>query len=458
MKFKLTDILESTVLLEGRLEDVKAQYPGNEPYIDVLSHGDPSGNNKYLGWMSKQAFNGHGIYSNDLGDKIIEVVQKFHVSGDRLKKQGFPVDINQYKSVRELEDTFNKLSRRDAPSKKELKGSGELVYDGPKLYVIAPRNYEGSCKWGSGAKWCIAQNSTDSHWNNYTKNNLFYFVVSKTLPSSDNNYKIAIQKDMKNNSNTYWDVPDRNSSTPQNPDIDASVLAVIDAHAIKAKKHVLKKLVEDMISGVKSTLTYDNIMKTKELLDDGQLYKILMNDLMVFNQRSGYGSDNSVNLFEFTVGKLGVENVMKLLKTNYDNFAKLLGNEKILNWVDENTERPNKLELANALKGHLKTVSPNVRTKIQKWGMTDEAWAKYESESQYVFLGDENGKPVGEIYKVDKFDPKSYDIISQLKLKLKYKDVGLFGSITGKDELDDYMSGAEVPDEILGRIKTQKIA
>jgi hypothetical protein len=454
MRFKLTDILESTILLEGRLEDMKAKYPGNDNEIDELSSQDPSGNNKYLQWMTKQMFTNHSGMED-----VVTITNKFHVSGDRLRKQKFPADINQYKSVQQLEDTFNKLSRRDAPSKKDLKGSGELVYDGPKLYIIAPRNYEGSCKWGSGAKWCIAQNSTDSHWNNYTKNNLFYFAVSKTLSSDDNNYKIAIQKDMKTGKNTYWDVPDKSKSVPQNPDITPEVLDVVDKHSVEAKKHILKKLVEDMVGGVKSTLTYDNIMKTKELLNDSQLFKVIMNDLMVFNQRGGYGNGDTVNLFDYVSGKFGVENTLKLLKSNYDNFAKLLGNEKILNYVDENTERPNKLELANALKGHLKTVSPNVRTKIQKWGMTDEAWAKYESESQYVFLGEpESGKPVGEIYKVDKFDPKSYDIISQLKLKLKYKDVGLFGAITGKDELDDYMGGTEVPDEVMSGIKTQKIA
>ena len=454
MRFKLTDILESTVLLEGRLEDMKAKYPGNDNEIDELSSMDPSGNNKYLQWMTKQMFTNGSSMS-----EVTQAVDKFHVSGDRLRKQNFPADLNQYKTIQQLNDTFNKLSRRDTPSKKDLKGSGELVYDGPKLYIIAPRNYEGSCKWGSGAKWCIAQTSTDNHWKSYTKNNLFYFAVSKTLPSSSDNYKIAIQKDMKTNKNTYWDVPDRSSSTPQNPDITPEVLAVVDKHAIEAKKHVLKKLVEDMVNGVKSTLTYDNIMKTKELLNDGQLYKVIMNDLMVFNQRGGYGNDSSVNLFEYVVGRLGTENTMKVLKTNYDNFAKLLGNEKVLNWVDENTERPQKLELANELKGHLKTVSPNVRTKIQKWGMTDEAWSKYESESQYVFLGDpETGRPVGEIYKVDKFDPKSYDIISQLKLKLKYKNVGLYGAITGKDELDEYMGGTEVPVEVMSGIKTQKIA
>jgi hypothetical protein len=457
MNFKLSEILESTILLEGRLEDVKAKYPGKEDFIDTLSQSDPSGNNKYLGWMVKQSLEGSGD-SIALADTVISAVEKFHVSGDRLKKQGFSTDINSYKSVQQLNDTFSKLSRRDAPSRKELKGTGELVYDGPKVYVIAPRNYEGSCKWGSGAKWCIAQTSTDSHYRSYTKSNLFYFVVSKVLPSSDKNYKIAIQKDMKTNKNTYWDVPDTSSSTPQNPDITPEVLAVIDKHAIELKKHILKRLVEDMVSGVKSTLTYDNIMKTKELLNDGQLYKVIMNDLMVLTQRGGYGSDSSVNLFDYTVGRIGKDNMLKLLKTNYDNFAKLLGNDKILNWADNNTERESKQELANNLKGHLKTVSPNVRTKIQKWGMTDADWEKYNSESQYVFLGDpETGNPVGQIYKVDKFEPKSYDIMSQLKLKLKYKNVGLYGAITGKDALDNYLEG-DVPADVLSGIKKQRIA
>jgi hypothetical protein len=451
MKFNLTDILNSTVLLEGRLEDVKAQYPGKEQTIDTLSQSDPSGNNKYLQWMAKQVFK-NGV---DM-EQVIEVISKFDVSGDRLRKQNFPFDINQYKTVQDVNMTLSKLKRRDAPKKKELQGTGDLVYDGENVYIIAPRNWEGSCKWGSGAKWCIAQTSTSSHWNSYTKSNMFYFVISKNLPSSDNNYKIAIQKNLQSGKNTYWDVPDDSSSTPQNPEIDQTVLSVVDKHFVEAKKTIFKRLLEDMLAGTKSTLTYDNIMKVKESANDGQLYKIISNDIMVLNQRS-YGSGDG-DLFAYISDRFGPQNMLKLLKTNYDNFAKLLGNDKILNYVDSNTERPEKLELAKNLKGHLKTVSPNVRTKIQKWGMTDEDWQKYESESQYVFLGDpETGNPTGQIYKVDKFEPKSYDVISQLKLKLKYKDVGLFGAITGKDELDNYLEG-DVPPEVMNRIKKQRIA
>jgi hypothetical protein len=122
--------------------------------------------------MARQVFK-----NNADMEQVIEVVGKFHVSGDRLRKQNFPVDINQYKTLQQLNDTFSKLKRRDAPSKKDLKGTGELVYDGENVYVIAPRNWEGSCKWGSGAKWCIAQESTSSHTVNQTCSILLFLKI-----------------------------------------------------------------------------------------------------------------------------------------------------------------------------------------------------------------------------------------------------------------------------------------
>ena len=415
-----------------------------------MSQSDPSANNKYLAWMAKQVFtNGENM------DYVIEAVKNFEQSLGRLKKHKKSTDINSYKSIAEVNEALSKLPRRETPSKKELKGTGELVYENDDLYVIAPRNYEGSCKWGAGAKWCIAQDTYDGHYKNYTKNNLFYFVISKTLPSSSPYYKIAIQKEMASGKNTYWDVPDTSSRTPQNEDITPEVLSIIDKHSVKAKENILKKLVEDMLNGVKSTLTTDNIHKVKDILNDGQLYKIISNDITVLNNNS-YGHEK---LFNYVLDRLGVDNTLKLLTSDYGSLVKLLANDSILNWVDKNTDRTKKLELADNLKSELKTVSPNIRTKIQKWGMTDEDWEKYNSASQYVYLGDkETGRPIGEIHKVDKFEPGSYDIISQLKLKLKYTDASLYGAVTGKDELDDYLSDGDVPPEIISGIKKQKIA
>ena len=82
MKLNLSQILENTILLEGRLEDVKAKY--DESYsniIDQLSGADPSGNNKYLDWMTKQTVN-----NDQPMDAVITSVIEFDKALDRLKK------------------------------------------------------------------------------------------------------------------------------------------------------------------------------------------------------------------------------------------------------------------------------------------------------------------------------------------------------------------------------------
>jgi len=445
MRFKISEILESTVLLEGRLEDTKAKYPGNDEVIDQLSQADPSGNNKYLDWMTKQV-----VKNSQTTSEVIPVVKAFDQAEGRIRKQKFSFDINSYKTIGDVEEMMSKLKRREAPSKREIKGLGELVYDGDDVYVIAPRNYEGSCKFGAGSKWCVAMETTDNYWNNYTKSNMFYFVTSKNLPTSDKNYKIAIQKDLATGKNTYWDVPDTSSSTPQNPEITGEVLSVIDKHFVEAKKHIFKRLLEDMLNGVKSTLTVDNIMRVKESANDGQLYKIISNDLMALN---------NLQLFNYTLDRIGPDNMMKLLRTNFESLVKLLNSDRVLTFVDVNTTRKEKQELASKLKPHLKTVSPNIRAKINKWDMSDEDWKSYNSQSSYVFLANtDTEEPIDQIYKVDKFEPKSYDIISELKLKLRYRDnVSLFGIVTGKDELDSYL-GEEVPEGVLSKFKKMKIA
>ena len=64
MKYSLSDILKSTVLTEGRKEDAMNKYGASQELVDALSAGDPSGNNKYLMWMTKQATGDNGKIAN----------------------------------------------------------------------------------------------------------------------------------------------------------------------------------------------------------------------------------------------------------------------------------------------------------------------------------------------------------------------------------------------------------
>ena len=104
MKFKLSQILESTILLEGRREDVINKY--GEQYtdlVDMFVDVDPSGNNKYLDWMVKMAIGKGTDQDIPTADLVARLVADFHRNLARIKN----TDINSYKSYQELKDVVD---------------------------------------------------------------------------------------------------------------------------------------------------------------------------------------------------------------------------------------------------------------------------------------------------------------------------------------------------------------
>jgi hypothetical protein len=123
--------LNEDLLAEGRLQDAKKKYPDHAEYIDAMSAKDPSGNNKYLMWMAKQFNTDASNFSmSDEGkkiyvDTITDLVSKFHKSVQRLEKK----DINQYKTLDELDDTLEKLG---ATSKEKRQKKKEVAQEGSR--------------------------------------------------------------------------------------------------------------------------------------------------------------------------------------------------------------------------------------------------------------------------------------------------------------------------------------
>jgi hypothetical protein len=96
MEISLNQILESTILLEGRKEDAIKKYgEEHERLINALSQADPSGNNKYLNWMVKTALGQNQDESIPTVDLILRVVDDFHKQLARIKNK----DINSYKKI-----------------------------------------------------------------------------------------------------------------------------------------------------------------------------------------------------------------------------------------------------------------------------------------------------------------------------------------------------------------------
>lgn len=182
-------ILIENLLNEGRLEDVKAKYPGSEAKIDELSSIDPSGNNKYLNWLAIMRLQ-NGVSKH----KLTDAINYFHNNQHKFDVK----DINQFKDWKSFEEARAKAETKQ--SRKEIKESGaDKVFENEDYLVVMPKNHQASCKYGSNTKWCITMRDEDRYFNDYTKRSPFFFVIDKKrLPNEPGlrrsaYYKIAFQ-------------------------------------------------------------------------------------------------------------------------------------------------------------------------------------------------------------------------------------------------------------------------
>lgn len=190
----LIEYVRSFLLIENRLKKTLAKYkdkfPRNmhaESVVVELSDLDPSGQNKYLDWMVKQFILNKMDY---YGVKdIAEPVKFFHDNVQRFKKK----DINQYKTLDELQKTVEQIKSKKSKSqqRKDIKSDVDKIYEDEYVAIVHPKTHDSVCLYGAGTKWCITQRE-ESHYDEYSGNNIiFYYILSKVLPSDDPLYKVA---------------------------------------------------------------------------------------------------------------------------------------------------------------------------------------------------------------------------------------------------------------------------
>ena len=189
--------LNEDLLAEGRLQDAKKKYPDYAEYIDQLSKIDPSGNNKYLMWMAKQLdYEARGM--TDVGkqsavDVLTDLIQSFHKNVQRLEKK----DINQYKTLDELDDAIEKLgatSKEKRQKKKEVAKEGSrIVYESDEYFVVRPETEEASCYYGQNTQWCISATESSNYFEDYTqRGKAFYMIRNNYKSDKDPNKRIAL--------------------------------------------------------------------------------------------------------------------------------------------------------------------------------------------------------------------------------------------------------------------------
>ena len=189
------------------LKDVKAKYAEDLQMSDAVAkfeEADPSGNHKYIRWMTKQAEKSlkQGNLEQDIAE-IIDSIKDFHkfsnmgAVGKEMKK-----DLNAYKTlemlVSDVESAKQNAEKKTAAKQKARKASlrakkeSVLIHDDDKFMVLRPTSEHASCYYGRGTKWCISATDSENYFNRplyYGK--VFYFVLDKTRDNIDPLKKVA---------------------------------------------------------------------------------------------------------------------------------------------------------------------------------------------------------------------------------------------------------------------------
>lgn len=187
----------SEYILEGRVDDFKMKHGKkfSPPNIDkIIKNISP----KYLDWVGKVM---DDVNFDENLKTMDSALKRFETISTNLPL----TDINQYKTLNDLVTSIKTYDNRIRRDVKEVQG-GKVVYDDGRFFVVNPLNYESSCYYGKGTKWCTAA-ETDSHFKRYNQDGKLFYIIDRTKPSNDPNYKVALLKKFDGEM-SFWDAKD----------------------------------------------------------------------------------------------------------------------------------------------------------------------------------------------------------------------------------------------------------
>lgn len=463
MKLKLKQILESTILLEGRKEDAIKKYgEENTELIEYISNSDPSGNNKYLDWMVKTTLD-----SVVGADAILKTVTDFHRLLPRMKNK----DINSYNSLDELLTVVEEAAQ--AEEEKKVAKQAKKIFENDTAVIYVPFTVQASCKYGKGSKWCISgtagNDGLNNYFDDYSKHSNFYFLINKKMGTNTKHYKYALQWKFDGGVGlTWWDAEDASHSSPPNWVTDEMMTAIKEFDPT----HKKMKLGVQLKAFIESP-SYDSFPKFMDMMTPEQITKVI--DMIIsngnlnaeaFKKLSPHLTDNQKMEFitKYVVGSVNVsdyksmrdnlnkEQTLTLLKFN----PSILNNYDMMKTFDSDFTDDEKYELSKEL--DLKQIN-NTDSKVllKKWSMTEEERSKHNTTSFYVFLSTPEDF-VEKFVKVDPLNPESYRTINMMKLRKQVQsDANMYGVKTRGGLLDEYVGVTtnDIPEDIIELLKRE---
>ena len=465
MEISLTQILESTILSEGRLEDAIKKYgEDKENLITALSQADPSGNNKYLDWMAKTALGQNQDDDIPTVDYILRVVNDFHKQLARIKNK----DINSYKKIVDLKAVVDEAKK--AEEEKKIAKQAKKVYEDDTAIIYAPFTVQASCKYGAGSKWCIAgtgnADGLNNYFDDYSRHSNFYFLINKKMNANSNpkDYKYALQWrfDGSGRELTWWDAQDNSHTNPPSWVTD-SMMEAIQAFDPQHKKIKLGaqakafldnpnirdyKKFQDIITPEQKTMVINKIIEGGDLTSN--TFATLAKDL-TDNQIISFITNyvkGKVNVSDYKNMKEHLNTEQKITLVKYN--PAILNNYDVMNEMNSEFTDEQKYNLSKVIDS--KQIN-NTDSKVlyRKWSMSPEERAKHGQTSFYVFLSSPESF-VDRLVKVDPLDPESYRTINMMKLRKQVQpNTDMYGIKTQAGLLDEYVgsSSNSIPESII---------
>lgn len=191
------------VLTESREADFKAKYQTKFADQDLESiikmvKTIPNGT-KFFDFVGKTM---PTAFSEEDLEKVESLLKKFVSIAPNLPM----TDINQYGSLQELETELKKHENKIRRQVQAIEGA-DIVYEDDRYTIVAPLTHNASCYYGAGTKWCTSSEQTQTHFNTYNADGKLFYIIDKTLPTSNRFYKVALLQKYDGDQ-TFFDAPD----------------------------------------------------------------------------------------------------------------------------------------------------------------------------------------------------------------------------------------------------------
>jgi hypothetical protein len=238
--------------------------------VKAMTHKDTS-------WSIGDLINNHEWEDGYWGKTaafIVGRVTKFHdllpymVHTNEEGKNEGTTDLYQYKftdseMIHFLDfDLRQAQGRKDKKEKeKELKKGVDKIYEDSNWLVVRPKNWESSCHYGAGTKWCTTSKETSSHFTRETTSKFLIYVINKNLDQNDDTYKIAWQIpytrnidatidplsfDVKLTGLKLWDAQDNDLTYHSYVELADEYLKTVPKNVVKAISDYMKREMAEM--------------------------------------------------------------------------------------------------------------------------------------------------------------------------------------------------------------------